>query len=138
MPPGVSPCPDTSTRKGTPPPAGNEVWCETEDGTRHGPATTWNVAGETVRRTEYHNGAIGSVKYEMPASRDLPPALFVCPDGETVVASKEGDLDVRWCDDHGTQGTTLQWRAGRLFAIIVPPRPDDPAQNKFVIYSNEP
>ena len=137
MPPGVLPCPDTSTRKGTPPPAGDEVWCETEDGTRHGPATAWNAAGEMVRRAEYRNGALASVEYELPASGDLPPALFVCPDGETVVASEDGEHDVRWCDHQGTRGRTLRWKAGRVVAIEVPPRPNDPAQNRFVGYSNE-
>jgi hypothetical protein len=54
-----------------------------------------------------------------------------------VVASEEGDHDVRWCDDHGHRGTTMRWKAGRVIAIEIPPRPDDPAENRFVGYSNE-
>lgn len=39
------PCPDGATLEGAAPPDGTEVWCARDDGTKHGPSTTWHEGG---------------------------------------------------------------------------------------------
>jgi hypothetical protein len=136
--PGEAMCPGVATKKGTPPPGGDEVWCEKADGKRHGPASKWNAAGELVRTVEYRHGAIESVEYTKPASGDLPMALFVCPDGEALEEDKYEALDIRFCEKDGQRGAVGFWKAGKLHEIESTPRTGGPAENRFVGYMNQP
>lgn len=131
-------CPGISSMKGNPPPTGTEVWCETKDGKRHGPAVTWNAGGERVRTVEHRHGAIEHVEYRWPESGDLPMALFVCPAGETLVEDKQGELEIRACEKDGQRGTFGRWKAGTLVDIESPLRPGELPQNRFDGFMNQP
>ncbi len=130
--PGDIVCPGVAAKKGGAPPEGDEVWCERGDGTRHGDARKWNAKGELVRTTAYASGKLVAVEYHQPASGELPMSLFVCPEGERVVADKVGNSDVRSCEDaKGQPGTALFWNGDRLTNIIVSARDGEFPQNRF-------
>jgi hypothetical protein len=121
--PGDIVCPGVATKKGVAPPEGDEVWCEKGDGTRHGDASKWNAKGELVRTTAYAGGKLVEVEYHQPASGELPMSLFVCPEGEKVVADKVGNTDVRSCNNaEGQSGIALFWKGDRLSSISVTAR----------------
>src|SRR5262245_48420358 len=52
----AKPCAEGTTLKGGEPPAGNAVWCEKADGTKHGPLTAFRSDGTKERCLVYRNG----------------------------------------------------------------------------------
>lgn len=50
----ASACPAGTQLKGMAPPMGEEVWCETSDGTRYGPWTWWYGEGKPISQGAYN------------------------------------------------------------------------------------
>lgn len=48
--------PEGTTRRGTPPPAGRQVWHEDSRGRRHGPALRWYPSGQLRTQVSYREG----------------------------------------------------------------------------------
>lgn len=109
-------CPGVSQARGQMPPNGNERWCERADGRRHGPAQTWNGAGELVRTVEYVDGEAVEVSFRMPASQELAPELFMCPKG---ASEAKGDRSRRACVGANglAEGPAVSWRDGKVVMI---------------------
>ena len=132
-------CPGIATKKGKRPPDGGEMWCETPQGERHGPSLRWNAEGELVRTIEYRHGVVASVRYTKPASGDMPMALFVCPEGETVKQDQSEGMDIRYCEKDGQRGIVGFWKDGKLRELdATTPRAGGPPQNRFVGYMEQP
>jgi hypothetical protein len=128
-------CPGVATRKGAAPPDGDELWCETADGNRQGPAVKWNARGEPIRRAEYEADAIVQVHWMIPTSGEIPQSLFVCPKGETRKEDTEGTLVVLRCmTAEGRTTAELGWQNGKTISLLE----EDAMGNRFAGYMNAP
>jgi hypothetical protein len=131
-------CPGVSTRKGNQPPEGRQLWCETADGKRHGPAVSWNDEGEVVRSVEYENDAITDVRYFLPASGQLPSELFVCPKGQARTKENFESLVIRQCKDADDVSLLeVIWKDGKVIKIEDSSMPEHP-ENRFVGFMEQP
>lgn len=128
-------CPGVATRTGGAPPQGDEVWCETADGKRHGPAIKWNARGEPVLHAEYDAGALVEARWSVPPSGEIPQSLFLCPQGQTKREDRQGTLVVLRCITAGGRTTAeLGWQNGKTIALLQ----EDAMGNRFVGYMNQP
>ena len=108
------PCPGVSTRVGKKPPHGDQVWCATADGTRHGPASKWHE-GKLVRTSEYSHGKLVSVSYMPDRTKRFPGALFICPDTSTRHdIERDGTRELQCVDAEGEMTHVLHFEGDRL------------------------
>ncbi len=98
-------CPKGTMFKGTPPPFGDEVWCEKPDGTRNGPWTWWYNDDQMLSHGEYDGEGKPHgvwVAWHSNGNRKMH--------GEYVHGQKQG----RWTmwHENGEPSTNIQFEAG--------------------------